>query len=321
MRLEQLQYLMAISEKQSINLAGKELNIAQQNISKAIKNLEDELNVTLLKRSSKGTTLTKEGRMVLFRAERIFSELNLLKKELENEKNGTNSELSGKIRIAYNNSFDYHFIMQIVKAFRAECPRVKVFLQQKALPNFLELLYTNEIDLAFFALESQYHLKKVIEEEQLKTIDIEYLFSDTQFAAVSRQSPICNQQTVAISALLKYPIVQYLNESTFSEMNAEIETNWLSQVLKDYGEPNIVMMVSALNLYLEAIGDDIGVGFLPKRSIGVLSERDLEKIKLVPTRPRISVDSYFAIRSDKKEDFLVKEFLNFLMLENIRKKE
>lgn len=318
MRLEQLQYLMAISEKQSINLAGKELNIAQQNISKAIKNLEDELQVTLLKRSSKGTTLTKEGRMVLFRAERVFSELNQLKKELEQESASDNRTISGTLKISYNNSFDYHFIMKSVKLFHSEYPKVKVSLRPKSIMNILELLSNGEIDLAFFSLDSQFHLKQVMDQEKLQLIDLELVYRDTHFAAVSKQSSICNQQSVSISALLKHPIVMYLNETAFSDMSAEIEANWLTQFLKNFGTPNVVMTVSSLNIYLEAVGENIGIGFLPKRSIGVLSERDLERIKLVSTRPRISVDSFVAVRSENKENLLIREFLNFLEIENTR---
>lgn len=82
MRLEQFKYLMAIHEKQSINLASQKLHISQQSISKAIQNLEEELQTTLLYRTTQGTTLTDAGQLVLHHAENIFSEIETLQKEL-----------------------------------------------------------------------------------------------------------------------------------------------------------------------------------------------------------------------------------------------
>ena len=43
MRLEQLEYIVAVIESESISLAARKLHTSQQNISRAIRQLEDEL--------------------------------------------------------------------------------------------------------------------------------------------------------------------------------------------------------------------------------------------------------------------------------------
>lgn len=54
MTLQQLQYLVALAERNSINQAAQNLFVSQSGISKAIKQLESELGFPLLERSSPG---------------------------------------------------------------------------------------------------------------------------------------------------------------------------------------------------------------------------------------------------------------------------
>ena len=58
MRLEQLQYLVEISNSKSISIASENLYISQPALSRAVKNLEEELGVTLLFRTVDGVRLT-----------------------------------------------------------------------------------------------------------------------------------------------------------------------------------------------------------------------------------------------------------------------
>ena len=53
-----------VAKKGSISHAAKELYISQPAISKSIQKLEDSLNTTLFKRSSRGVTLTADGEIL-----------------------------------------------------------------------------------------------------------------------------------------------------------------------------------------------------------------------------------------------------------------
>ena len=61
MTIQQLRYLIAISQAKSINKASNDLFVTQSNISKAVKQLEDELGFTILERQSKGVSFTIKG--------------------------------------------------------------------------------------------------------------------------------------------------------------------------------------------------------------------------------------------------------------------
>ena len=62
MTIQDLEYFAAVCREHSINRAARMLYITPQGLSKAIKNLEQELGTRLLNRSSSGITLTESGR-------------------------------------------------------------------------------------------------------------------------------------------------------------------------------------------------------------------------------------------------------------------
>ena len=62
MTLQQCRYLLEIEKHGSLTDAAKELFVTQPSITKAIKELEKELHITILNRSNRGVSFTKEGR-------------------------------------------------------------------------------------------------------------------------------------------------------------------------------------------------------------------------------------------------------------------
>lgn len=312
MRLEQLEYLMAIDENRSINLASQKLHIAQQSLSKAIQNLEEELNVTLLYRSVQGTKLTKEGEIVLYRAKKIFSEIEKLKNELDDyfeEK----SSLCGTLKVLYNNTFDYHLMMSSAQNFRKDYPNVRFHFQQRSLTNILESVYDGGADIGLLTLSSQYHLNHAIEHQKLQSLATVLLNDDVLLAAISKTNPLSDRRSISLSTVLKNPLILYLNEASSVNTLEEIAQNWLVQILREFGNPEFVMSVNSLNLYLEAIIKDSGIGFLTKTSVNTLPESQLERIQLIPLRPSISLDSIYVTRIDQQSSALIQAYLPYLM--------
>ena len=72
MRLQQLIYLEKIVEVGSINVAAKELFLTQPSLSKAIKELEEEMGIQILRRKQTGVSLTNDGREFMAYAKQIL---------------------------------------------------------------------------------------------------------------------------------------------------------------------------------------------------------------------------------------------------------
>ena len=61
MNLLHMKYAVEIARTNSLNKAAETLYVGQSALSRAIKELETSLGVTLFERSSKGMTLTHDG--------------------------------------------------------------------------------------------------------------------------------------------------------------------------------------------------------------------------------------------------------------------
>ena len=78
MTLQQLRYLIAIAEYGSINAAAQNLYASQSNLSTAIKELEQELGISIFTRSNRGVTLTNDGTELLGYARQVIEQANML---------------------------------------------------------------------------------------------------------------------------------------------------------------------------------------------------------------------------------------------------
>ena len=78
MTLQQLRYLIAIAEYGSINAAAQNLYASQSNLSTAIKELEQELGITVFTRSNRGVTLTNDGTELLGYARQVVEQADML---------------------------------------------------------------------------------------------------------------------------------------------------------------------------------------------------------------------------------------------------
>ena len=81
MNLTNLQYIIEIDKFGSISLAAKKLFVAQSNLSRAVKEMEKEFDITIFQRTSKGVVTTREGQRFLNHAKEIQEQVNSLRTE------------------------------------------------------------------------------------------------------------------------------------------------------------------------------------------------------------------------------------------------
>ena len=75
MNILHLKYAVEVERTRSITGAATNLFMSQPNLSRAIKELEESLGITLFKRTSKGIVTTPQGEEFLFRAKEILAKL------------------------------------------------------------------------------------------------------------------------------------------------------------------------------------------------------------------------------------------------------
>jgi len=75
MNILHMKYALEVAKSGSLNRASEKLFVAQPNLSRAIKDLEGELGITIFERSAKGMKLTHDGEDFVRRASDIVSQI------------------------------------------------------------------------------------------------------------------------------------------------------------------------------------------------------------------------------------------------------
>lgn len=127
MKINTLEYFVALAELQSVNKAAKSLYIAQPSLSKALGNFESEIGVQLFYRGPKGLTLTEAGEKILPEAKQILKYYNGWK-EL------SKSSVLNEIEIYTQSVFAHFFLPDILLYFKKSYPNVKIKLNPVLKP-------------------------------------------------------------------------------------------------------------------------------------------------------------------------------------------
>lgn len=121
MELRHLRYFMAVAECQGFVRAANVLHVAQPALSRQIRELEAELNVTLFERSRRGTKLTLSGECFLQDIRQIFDWIEQAKSRIRRVQGG----YAGVLSIGMVESFTWHeVITQSLRSFQRQCPEI-----------------------------------------------------------------------------------------------------------------------------------------------------------------------------------------------------
>lgn len=139
----QLNYFLAIVEEGNITKAAERLHIAQPYLSQQLKNLEDELGVKLIIRSTRKIQITDAGRNLQLRARQMLDLMNLTINELTNFERG----LQGTIKIGTIPTSATIVLPEIINSFHKAYPKVKFEIRNMATSLILESLRIGTIEI------------------------------------------------------------------------------------------------------------------------------------------------------------------------------
>jgi len=153
MDLKELRSFRVIAELGTFSKAGAFLRVAQPALSRQIRNLEHELGVELLTRTSKGVTLTPAGQSLLKRTSHIEQEIENAKREAS----GYADAMTGSLRIAFQYPQSESMAAELIKAYRARFPLVTLYLLEGFTGDLTDALLNDELDIAVMDPPSHMH--------------------------------------------------------------------------------------------------------------------------------------------------------------------
>lgn len=199
MNLQQLRYVIAIAESGSMNSVAKTRFISQSSVSVAVKELEQELGITIFKRSPKGIGVTREGVEFLGYARQVIEQADLLAGRYTDPKNAHQQGLS-------ISSQHYAFVVRAFTSF--------VRTQHNEFFNFtLRETRTNDIiqDVAHFRADIGILFTSAYNERALRSrfddnnLKFTSLHKATPHVFVHKDHPLASFKSIKISQLQNWP--------------------------------------------------------------------------------------------------------------------
>ena len=133
-----------VAQCRSFTRAAEVLQNNQPNITRCMKNLEQELGCKLFHRSNKGITLTPEGQRFYRRVAAAVEQLQLGEEEIRRD----GSLESGSLSISASEAALHMILLDKLSIFRAQYPGVHLRITNETTPQAIERLRSGESDFA-----------------------------------------------------------------------------------------------------------------------------------------------------------------------------
>ncbi|MDD2219893.1 MAG: LysR substrate-binding domain-containing protein [Desulfoplanes sp.] len=144
MELRNIHALVEVVRQGGFSAAAKVLYTSQPNVSKAVRQLQDELGIQLLERNGHKSALTEAGQIVYRRAMNMLAESEDMLAELD-ELRGLRR---GVLRLGLPLLGSSVLFASIFAVFRSRYPGIEIRLVEHGSKKLEELLRAGEIDLA-----------------------------------------------------------------------------------------------------------------------------------------------------------------------------
>lgn len=149
--LRQLQYFLAVAENGSISGAAHHLAISQSTITEAMKELEQDLGVTLFERQARGMTITHKGQQFLRHATKVLADVADARRALAAEP----APLSGRLQLGVTSLVAGYVLSDLLARFRRAYPAVSVAAVEDGADYLEHLLVNGELDVAVQVLQAE----------------------------------------------------------------------------------------------------------------------------------------------------------------------
>lgn len=138
-----LAYFEAVARHEHVTRAAHELGVPQSTLSRAMVRLEQDLGVALFARKGRTVSLTPAGRTFLGSAERALAEVERAADSVRADADPT----AGKVAFGFLHTMGSETVPALIRAFRADHPRVRFQLVQNYGEAMIERLRVGGLDL------------------------------------------------------------------------------------------------------------------------------------------------------------------------------
>lgn len=213
MKLSHIRDLVAVAEFGGLRRAARHLNIAQPALSRSIRDLEQELGVTLFERSSTGMTLTPAGQALARRGAAVQSELMRARDEVRQ----LQGENGGQVAIGLSTAAHIALLPRVLSLFLRRYPDARLKISEGLFPAL-------EADLRDGLLD--FYVGPLAEERLGGEFVVEKLFDNHRVVLCRRGHPLAGATSLRELVDARW-VATSVTVNSAAELNPLFETHGL----------------------------------------------------------------------------------------------
>ncbi|WLD94623.1 LysR family transcriptional regulator [Alkalihalobacillus sp. AL-G] len=239
MTLLQYEIFKTVIDSGSFTKAGDKLGLTQSAISHAIKGLEAELNLTLLKRGRSGVSLTSEGERIIGFIRQILN----LSEKMKQEAGRLNGLEVGAIRIGTFPSVSAYLLPSIIEKFHSEFPAIQVEFYEGGYNELKQMVSSNIIDISFLT------------NNDAENLDFIPLFDDHLHVILPSAHPLKSKKKISIQEIASDPFI--MPKAGCDELVKEL-------FKKNNLKPNVYCEIADNQTIIAMVQKNLGVSVVPE---------------------------------------------------------
>ncbi len=244
MTLQQLNYIIAISESGSINRAAEKLYVSQPSLTSAIKELEKELGIVIFHRTGRGVTLTAEGADFLPYARQVYGQyLNLM------EKYGKGGERKQKFGVSCQHySFAVKAFVETVKAY--DVAKYEFAIRETKTINVITDVARMHSEIGILYL-SDFNRKAMLKLLNANGLAFHHLIDCNAYVYLWKGHPLAGRKSISFEDLAPYPCLSFEqgDDSSFYFAEEILSTNEYPRSIKTTDRATNLNLMTGLNGY------------------------------------------------------------------------
>ena len=202
MTLQQLRYVIEVAKTGSMNVAAKQLFVSQPSLSMAIRELENDVHISIFERTTKGVVITAEGEEFLGYARQIINQVELLE-----DKYIEAGQIKKKFGVsAQHYSFAVKAFVEMVKGF--DMDKYEFAIREARTHDVIHDVVTgkSEIGILYTNEFNEKVLNKIFKDNQLEFV---HLFTCEGYAYLWKNHPLAGKKVIALEELQDYPCLSF----------------------------------------------------------------------------------------------------------------
>ncbi|AZD86796.1 Transcriptional regulator, LysR family [Pseudomonas chlororaphis subsp. aureofaciens] len=287
MRIRQLQYFLVVAEEQSFTRAAARVHIRQSPLSRAIKELEDELGVQLFVRDKGRIRLTWPGEVFRDDARRLLSFLNSVRARTKAAKYG----FRGHLRIALTDGLAQPRMTELLAKCREEEPLTDVRVFEMTVGEMVQALKFDQID-AGFTVHAGYQIEILIKDQ---------VWTDRLVFAVPTRHPLLARDKLSLEEAVQHPLIICHPE------RCEGGYDVIHRLFRNEGlEPVVAQYVSGHELMMMFVAAGYGIGLALESQVALYCH---PSVIIRSIQKEIAEAPTFLIRSNRTASPELERFL------------